>query len=101
MDKYKCSGITDIFGACANFLLQWCAKDFPVASRVVLSRFYMDDLLVSVESVHRAKAWLTELQTLHMKGNFNLTKRASNDADVFKDLKPTGKAPLYSGWNGY
>ena len=62
-----------IFGAkssatCANFTVQQCAKDFKEefleASRVVLSSFYMDDLLVSVDSIEKAKALSSELQKL-------------------------------------
>ena len=62
----------------ANFALQQCAKDFKEefldASRVVLSSFYMDELLVSVDSIEKAKALSSELQKLLTKGSLNLTK---------------------------
>ena len=86
---------------CAIFALQPCAKhfkdDFLEASRVVLSSFYMDDLLVSVEIVERNKALSSETQTLLMKGSFNLNKWASNDSNVIKGQKLAEKNPTVLG----
>ena len=95
-----------VFGAnlsptCTSFALKQCGKEFndkfPEASRAFLSSFYKDDLLVSVESVKRAKVLSSELQTLLMKGSFNLTKWVLNDSDVFKDQKPYEMNPTVHG----
>ena len=95
-----------IFGAkssptCANFALQQRAKDFKEefleASRVVLSSFYMDDLLVAVDSIEKAKALSSELQKLLTKGSFNLSKWASNESEVFKDQMTPEKNPTRLG----
>ena len=86
---------------CANFAHQQYAKDFKEefleASRVVPSSFNMDDLLVAVYSIEKAKALSSELQKLPTKGSFNLTKWASNESGVFEDQMTPGKNPTVLG----
>ena len=57
----------------------------------------MDDLLVSVDSIEKAKALSSELQTLLTKGSFNLTKWASNESEVFEDRMTPEKNPTVLG----
>ena len=86
---------------CAYFALQQCAKDFKEefldASRVDLSSFYLDDLLVSVDSIEKAKALSSELPKLLTKGSFNLTIWASNESEVFEDQMTPEKNPTKLG----
>ena len=86
---------------CANFALQQWAKGFKEefldASRVDLSSFYMNDLLVAVDSIEKAKALSSELQKLLTKGSFNLTNWASKESEVFEDQMMPEKNPTVLG----
>ncbi|XP_075263346.1 uncharacterized protein LOC142354894, partial [Convolutriloba macropyga] len=84
-----------IFGAkssptCANFALQRCATDNAEnsdrASYIACHNFYMDDLLVSLQSREVAADVKAELIALLAKGGFKLTKWATNfDEDEVHD----------------
>ena len=84
-----------IFGAkssptCANFALQRCATDNAEnsdrASHIACHNFYMDDLLVSLQSREEAADVKAELIALLAKGGFKLTKWGTNfDEDEVHD----------------
>ena len=84
-----------IFGAkssptCANFALQRCATDNAEnsdrANHIACHNFYMDDLLVSLQSREEAADVKAELISLLAKGGFKLTKWATNfDEDEVHD----------------
>ena len=57
----------------------------------------MDDLLVSVDNIEKAKALSSESQKLLTKGSFYLTKRASNELEVFEDQMTPEKNPTVLG----
>ena len=85
----------DIFGSkssptCANFALQRCATDNDEnsdrASYIACHNFYMDDLLVSLQSWEEAADVKAELIAVLAKGGFKLTKWAINfDEDEVHD----------------
>lgn len=88
-----------IFGAkssptCANFVLQQIARqsceEFPLASRVALGSFYMDDLLKSVPSESEAVRLGCELVKMLSAGGFSLVKWVSSSKDVFEKLRSAG-----------
>lgn len=70
----------------ANMCLKQNAKDYameyPLASRVVESSFYVDDGLTGADSVKQAVKLQCQLQDLFMKGGFVLRKWNSSDPRV-------------------
>ena len=63
---------------CANYALQQCAKLFglerPIASHVVMDKFYVDDMLLSVHTIEQTYEIIHDLKSLLAKEGFNLTK---------------------------
>lgn len=55
------------------------SSNFPVASNVVLSDFYVDDMLTGCESVEEAMKLQTDLKKLLCCGGFELRKWSSNN----------------------
>lgn len=62
------------------------AKDFPLASKTILSDFYVDDLLTGANSVSEAINIGKDVKYLLEKGCFKLRKWFSNDPDVLAEL---------------
>ncbi|XP_054653604.1 uncharacterized protein LOC129193043 isoform X1 [Dunckerocampus dactyliophorus] len=90
-----------LFGAasspgCANFGLKHLAHrykaDYPIASTFVEKHFYVDDGLVSVQSVADAKKLITEAQELCKRGGLHLHKFNSNKEAALTHLNPSEKA---------
>ena len=87
-----------VFGAkdsptCANFALLKTAVDneteYPEAALAVQQNFYMDDLLVSVQSESEAFNLSKQLVTMLKLGGFNLTKFVSNIHEFANELNST------------
>jgi hypothetical protein len=81
---------------CANFALRRTAVDnrdkFSMAAvKAVEESFYVDDCLLSVETVKQGKQVVDELRTMLRMGGFNLTKWISNRSDVVQHLPSEDK----------
>ena len=87
-----------------------CANDFaveyPIASEVIKNNFYMDDLLVSVDSITEAIKLKQELTQLLAKGGFTLAKWTSNSSQLidhdsdFKSLDEVNSTSVLGlSWN--
>ena len=57
-------------------------EDYPIASKVILHDFYMDDLLSGAESIQEARELKQTLVNLLMDYGFELRKWASNNEDI-------------------
>ena len=62
------------------------SETYPIASRVILNHFYVDDLLSGANSVEEAIALKTDILHLLQSGGFDLKKWASNS----KELRENG-----------
>ena len=73
--------------------LQQLAQDFqthhPLAAHVVLSSFYVDDLLTGAETPAQAIELFHSLRTLLSKGDFDLRKWRSSSPDILKQIDPS------------
>ena len=87
-----------VFGAkdsptCANFALLKTAVDneteYPEAALAVQQNFYMDDLLISVQSESEAFNLSEQLVNMLKLGGFNLTKFVSNIYEFANELNST------------
>lgn len=77
---------------CASYALRRTVVDFAVSEtckQVVLENFYVDDCLVSVDSVSEAKRLADELRSTLAKGGFNLTKWSSSEPSALSDIPET------------
>ena len=66
--------------------------DYEPAKRFILESFYVDDGLVSVETVHEAKKLIHHAVNICKKGNLRLHKFASNSGEVLDSLPPSERA---------
>ncbi|XP_018645801.1 hypothetical protein Smp_177900 [Schistosoma mansoni] len=83
-----------LFGAtsspcCATFALQKAISDnldkFPrVVTQLAKEQFYVDDLLISVDTTEEAKLTHSHFKGLLSLGGFNLTKWSSNNVEVLE-----------------
>lgn len=71
---------------CAVRALQQCAidhdKEYPLASKHVLTCFYMDDYLGGGDTEEKAKEIKYQLECLMQKGGFELSKWCSNSLEL-------------------
>lgn len=67
-------------------------QQFPVAAEVVRKDFYVDDLFSGADSVEEATELRGQLETLLLKGGFQLRKWASNEEAVLKDVASDNRA---------
>ncbi|XP_055366070.1 uncharacterized protein LOC129604298 [Betta splendens] len=90
-----------LFGAasspgCANFGLKYLARqhkdNFPSASAFIEKNFYVDDGLVSVQSIEEAKNLIIEAQKLCKGAGLRLHKFNSNQRDVLSCVSPSERA---------
>ena len=80
--------------ACAPFIavqcLQQLAEDeklnFPIASQILANDFYMDDLLTGTNDFDNALKLRSELQSLLMRGGFELRKWTSNEPTLLPSI---------------
>ncbi len=84
-----------LFGAasspgCENYGLKYLAsqneKDYPAAASFIKKNFYVDDGLISVESVNSAIKLVREAQTVCAKGKLHLHKFISNNREVLESI---------------
>ena len=80
-----------LFGAafspgCANYGMQYLAsqneKEYPMAANFIKRNFYVDDGLISVESVDTAIKLVREAQEVCARGKLHLQKLISNSRSV-------------------
>lgn len=94
-----------IFGAasspgCANYGMKYLAckheKDYPMAASFIRKHFYVDDGLISVDSVEEAVQLITEAQNICAKGKLHLHKFVSNSRDVLDSIPNSERATVLS-----
>ncbi|XP_056236444.1 uncharacterized protein LOC130172051 [Seriola aureovittata] len=90
-----------LFGAasspgCSNYGLKYLAsqneKDYPAAASFIKRNFYVDDGLISVESVDSAIKLVREAQTVCAKGKLHLHKFISNNREVLESVPDSDRA---------
>ncbi|CAH8494135.1 unnamed protein product [Schistosoma mattheei] len=91
-----------LFGAtsspcCATFALQKTISDnqdkFPRAvTQAAKEQFYVDDLLISVDTIEEAKRTYSHFKRLLSLGGFNLTKWTSNSVEVLEFIPEGDRA---------
>ncbi|XP_051803238.1 uncharacterized protein LOC127533647 [Acanthochromis polyacanthus] len=90
-----------LFGAtsspgCANYGMKYLAikneKDYPAAADFIRKNFYVDDGLVSVESVGTAIKLVREAQNVCAKGRLHLHKFISNNRQVLESIPDSERA---------
>jgi hypothetical protein len=64
------------------------AHEFPLAAKVVMESFYVDDGLTGANSVNEAVILHKDLQSLFSRGGFTLQKWNSNDSTVIQSISP-------------
>ncbi|GFY08355.1 integrase catalytic domain-containing protein [Trichonephila clavipes] len=67
-------------------------ENYPAASRVTLSHFYVDDLLSGSATKKGAIQLVSDLQEMMKRGGFSLRKWVSNDPDVLATIPEELKA---------
>jgi hypothetical protein len=60
---------------------------YPEASLIIISDFYVDDLLTGADSIEKAKRLHHEISTILGSGCFPLRKWISNEPSVLKDIR--------------
>ena len=60
---------------------------YPVASKIIKTDFYMDDLITGGTSVEEVKNLKTQIDTILRQAGFSLRKWASNKEEVLKDTE--------------
>ena len=90
-----------LFGAasspgCANYGMKYLAsqneKEYPAAANFIKNNFYLDDGLISVESVDTAIKLVREAQTVCANGSLHLHKFISNSRDVLESIPDSERA---------
>ncbi len=90
-----------IFGAasspgCANYGMKYLAskyeKDYPLAASFIRKHFYVDDGLVSVDSIEKANKLVKEAQEVLAKGKLRLHKFVSNSRKVLSSIPESERA---------
>lgn len=62
-------------------------KDHPLAAKIILNDFYMDDLMTGVESVEEGYKIHTEIKNILAKGGFQLQKWISNSEELLHKIR--------------
>ncbi|KAJ8332755.1 hypothetical protein SKAU_G00416510, partial [Synaphobranchus kaupii] len=90
-----------IFGAasspgCANYGMKYLAceyeKDYPLAANFIQKHFYVDDGLISVDTVKKAIQLINEAQEICAKGKLRLHKFVSNSREVSDAIPESERA---------
>lgn len=90
-----------IFGAasspgCANYGMKYLASkyenDYPLAAVFIRKNFYVDDGLISVDSVQRANQLVNEAREVFSKGQLRLHKFVSNNRKVLDVIPESERA---------
>nr|XP_049703353.1 uncharacterized protein LOC126056028 [Helicoverpa armigera] len=66
-------------------------KDYPAASRRVISDFYMDDLLTGCSNIEEGLTIYREMNELLSKAGFEIQKWMTNNVDLLKGMKESNK----------
>ncbi|GJQ79512.1 hypothetical protein Trydic_g16362 [Trypoxylus dichotomus] len=75
-------------------LAQEESATLPIDSKMVLSDFYMDDLLTGADTPEMLERIFHEVNGILEKGSFNLRKWASNDQQLLAKLLPDAVEPM-------
>ena len=80
--------------SCANYALQKTADENAehFDKETILTNFYVDDCLKSVEADQQASELVNQLRQLLAKGGFRLTKWISNAYDVIQSVPVSERA---------
>ncbi|XP_049866290.1 uncharacterized protein LOC126366989 [Pectinophora gossypiella] len=62
-------------------------QNFPEASKVVETAFYMDDLVHGADTIEEGKELISNLNLLMKAGGFNLRKWSSNENRLLEEIK--------------
>ncbi|XP_053472403.1 uncharacterized protein LOC128602541 [Ictalurus furcatus] len=90
-----------IFGAasspgCANYGMKYLTSkyenDYPLAAVFIRKNFYVDDGLISVDSVQRANQLVNEAREVFSKGQLRLHKFVSNNRKVLDAIPESERA---------
>ncbi|XP_026124742.1 uncharacterized protein LOC113106917 [Carassius auratus] len=89
-----------LFGAssspgCANYGLKYLAsieRKYPLAASFIINNFYIDDSLISLESVELAIRLVEEAQARCAKGKLHLHKFVSNNRKVLASISESDRA---------
>ncbi|KAK2884441.1 hypothetical protein Q8A73_020915 [Channa argus] len=90
-----------LFGAasspgCANYGMKYLAsqneKEYPAAANFIRKNFYVDDGLISVDSVNTAIHLVREAQSVCAKGKLHLHKFISNNRAVLETIPDSKRA---------
>ena len=79
-----------------NFIADEYSAQYPLASEVIKSSFYVDDLLCGADSIDKLSQIKTEITEVLGRGGFKLDKLHSNHKD-FMDDKTTKNISLDEG----
>lgn len=75
---------------CANYGMKYLAskyeRDYPMAASFIRKNFYVDDGLVSVDSIEKANKLVSEAQEALAKGKLRLHKFMSNSREVLSAI---------------
>lgn len=77
---------------CLKQLAKEEGDQFPLAKQVLLSDFYMDDVLTGIDTIEETFKLQGELTTLLAKGHFILRKWRANDERIINHLLEENKA---------
>lgn len=62
-------------------------KDYPLAAKIILNDFYMDDLMTGAETVEEGYRIYTEINNILAKGGFPLQKWISNSVELLQKIR--------------
>lgn len=62
------------------------AEEFPQASKLVPKCFYLDDMLVSVDTLEEAREAVGQIRESLSAGGFKLAKWSANTPEAFENL---------------
>ncbi|KAK0142370.1 hypothetical protein N1851_019891 [Merluccius polli] len=74
-------------------------KEYPAAANFIKNNFYVDDGLISVESVDTAIKLVREAQTVCANGSLHLHKFISNSRDVLESIPDSERASGVQDWS--
>lgn len=90
-----------LFGAasspgCANYGMKFVAsqneREYPLAADFIRKNFYVDDGIVSLESVYLATTLVKEAQAVCAKGKLHFHKLISNNREVLESISESERA---------
>ena len=88
--------------SCCNFTLKHVAEEHKseyddTVTDAVNKNMYVDDCLVSLESVEKAKTFIEDISSLCKKGGFRLNKWISNRKEVLEAIPEEDRAKVAKG----